>query len=175
MADLLPLEKNFSDMSKGLPVLPAGGKKALVEWAPWLALLGGVFSLWSAWVLWHWAHSVDSLINYANTFSAAYGGPKVATSRLSVGIWLGIAVLAVEGIIYLMAYPGLKDKRKAGWNMLYWGALLNIAYGLVVMFTSYGGVGNFIGSLIGSAIGLYFLFQIRGSYTADKAAAKPKA
>jgi hypothetical protein len=163
MADQLPLEKNLHELSKGLPVLPAGGRKVLVEWAPWLALVGGIFALWAAWGLWHWAHLANSLINYANSISAAYGGEPVG-SRLTVGIWLGIAVLAVEGILYLLAFPGLRDRKKAGWNLLYWGAMLNIAYGLVVMFTDYGSVGNFIGSLIGSAISFYFLFQIRPAY-----------
>jgi hypothetical protein len=172
MADQLPLEKNLNDMSKNLPALPAGGKKALVEWAPWLALIGGLASLWTAWALWQWAHTANELLNFANNLSTAYGGTTVDASRMTFGIWLGVAVLALEGIIYLLAFPGLRDRKKAGWNMLYWGVLLNLAYGLVVMFTDYGTVGSFIGSLIGSAIGMYFLFQIRSAYTAERASAK---
>lgn len=174
MAEQLPLEDNFNELSKSLPALPAGGRKVLVEWAPWLSLLGGLASLWTAWALWHWAHTVNELVNFANNLSAAYGGTAVSTPKMTFGIWLGIIVLALEGIIYLLAFPGLRDRKKSGWNMLYWGVLLNVAYGLVVMFTDYGTVGSFIGSLIGSAIGLYFLFQIRSAYTVDKVSAKPK-
>ena len=159
------LEQNLNDLfTKNLPALPSGGKKALVEWAPWLALIGGVLSLWAAWALWHWAHIANALVNYANSLSLAYGGTTVSTSRMTVGIWLGVIVLAVEGVMYLLAFPGLRDRKKQGWNMLYYALLINIVYGVVVMFTDYGGVGNLFGSLLGSAVGLYLLFQVRSAY-----------
>jgi hypothetical protein len=41
------------------------------------------------------------------------------------------------------------------------------------MFTDYGNVSNLIGTLIGSAVGLYFLYQLRGSYSEVKA--KPES
>jgi hypothetical protein len=172
MADSLPLEKNLNDLfTKKAPVLPAGGKKIIVEWAPWLALLGGIASLWTAWILWHWAHVANAFVDYANSLSAVYGGPTVNVQRMTFGIWLGIAVLAVEGVLYLLAFNGLRERKKSAWNLIYWGALLNVAYGVVVMFTDYGGIGSLVGSLIGSAIGLYFLFQVRSAYVGNRVAA----
>lgn len=166
MGASLPLEKSLDDLFvKQAPALPDGGKKALVQYLPWINLVLGLISLYTAWVLWHWAHLANSIINYANTFSAAYGGPTVATNRLSIGLWIGIAVLAVEALLYIAAFPGTKDRKKAGWNLLYYALLLNIVYGVVVLFTDYGSVGNLIGALIGSVIGLYLLFQIRSSYS----------
>jgi hypothetical protein len=182
MADTLPLETNLNDLfGKSAPALPNKAKNVLTEWAPWLALIGGLLSLWAAWALWNWAHTVNQFVDYANSLSALYGGSTVSASRLSAAVWLGIIVLAVEGVLYLLAFPGLRDHKKSGWNLLYWGALVNIAYGIVVMFTDYGGVGSFIMSLIGSAIGFYLLFQIRGRYTGvaeattDKPLDAPKA
>ena len=72
------------------------------------------------------------------------------------------------------AFSGLKARKKSGWNLLYYALLLNLAYGIVMAFTNYGGFSYLIGAVIGSAIGLYLLFQIRSSYlgghkTADKA------
>ena len=168
-----PLERNLDDLFvKSAPALPAGGKKFLVEYLPWINLILGVISLYTAWALWHWAHFANSLINYANSLSAAYGGPAVATNRMTIGIWLGIAVLAVEGLLYIAAFPGTRDRKKSGWNLLYYALLLNIVYGVVVLFTDYGSVGNLIGAIIGSAIGLYLLFQIRASYSGAAAAKK---
>lgn len=165
----LPLEKSLGDLFvKQAPALPPNGKKALVQYIPWISLILGLISLWTVYVLWHWAHLASNLINYANSISAAYGGPTVASNRLSVGIWLGIAVLAVEALLYIAAFPGLRDRKKAGWNMLYYALIINIVYGVVILFTNYGGVGNLIGTIIGSAIGFYFLFQIRDSYTGAK-------
>lgn len=168
-----PLEKSLDDFFvKKAPPLPAGGKKFIVEYLPWINLILGVISLYTAWVLWHWAHFANTLVNYANSLSAAYGGPVVATNRMSIGIWLGIAVLAVEGLLYIAAFPGTRDRKKSGWNLLYYALLLNIVYGVVVLFTNYGGVGNLVSAVIGSAIGLYFLFQIRSSYAGAAAAKK---
>ncbi|MEK7594788.1 MAG: hypothetical protein AAB436_04075 [Patescibacteria group bacterium] len=177
MSALEPIEKSLDDLFvKNAPALPAGGKKMLVEWLPWLSLVFGLLSLWAAYGVWTWAHAASSLINYANTLSAAYGGPAVAdVNRLSAGIWVGLAVLTIEALIYIAAFPGLRDRKKSGWNLLFYAALLNVVYGVVVLFTSYGGVGNLIGSLIGSAIGAYFLFQVRASYTGKKAASKKAA
>jgi uncharacterized membrane protein HdeD (DUF308 family) len=165
MANAAILETKLNDIFvKNAPALPKGGKKVLVEWAPWLALLGGILTLWSVAMLWHWAHVANDLINYANSLSAAYGGTKVADTRMTVGIWLGLLVLLVEGVIYLLAFPGLRDRKKSGWNWIYYGALINIVYGFVIMFTNYGGVGSFLLSLVGSVIGLWLLFQVRASY-----------
>lgn len=166
MGASLPLEKSLDDLFvKQAPALPAGGKKFIVQYLPWINLILGLISLYTAWVLWNWAHVANNFVNYANSISAAYGGPTVATNRLSVGLWIGIAVLAVEALLYIAAFPGTKARKKSGWNLLYYALLLNIVYGVVVLFTSYGGVGNLIGAIIGSAIGLYLLFQIRSSYS----------
>ena len=165
------LESSLEDIFvKKAPALPAGGKKFLVEYLPWISLIGGLLTLWSAYSVWHWAHAVNSAINYLNGLSQAFGGTTVSVSRFSFWIWLSVAVLAIEGVVYLLAYTGLKDRKKAGWNYLYYGALLNVVYGVVIAFSSYGGVGNLIGALIGSAIGLWLLFQIRSSYTGVKSA-----
>lgn len=165
MGASLPLEKPLDDLfGKQAPALPDGGKKFLVQYLPWINLILGLISLYTAYVLWNWAHVANQFVNYANSVSAAFGGPTVATNRLSVGLWIGIAVLAVEALLYIAAFPGTKARKKSGWNLLYYALLLNIAYGVVVLFTDYGSVGNLIGAVIGSAIGLYLLFQIRSSY-----------
>lgn len=169
MSALQGLEKSLDDLFvKQAPELPPNGKKALVQYLPWISLVLGVISLWTVYVLWHWAHLANNLINYANSISAAYGGPTIANNRLSFGIWIGLAVLAVEALLYISAYPGLRDHKKSGWNLLFYGLIINVVYGVVILFTSYGGLGNLIWTLVGSAIGFYFLFQIRGSYSTSR-------
>ena len=64
-----------------------------------------------------------------------------------------------------LAKTGLKARKKAGWNYLYWGALVNVAYALVSLFTLNGASG-FVGALLSSAIGLWLLFQVRSEYKA---------
>lgn len=171
MSVLRSLEKNLDDFFvKQAPPLPPNARKALVHYLPWLNLILGVLSLYSVYVIWHWAHLTNNLINYANSISAAYGGPLVSTNRLTFGIWLGLIVLAIEALLYLAAFPATRDRKKSGWNLMFYAFLVNVAYGVVILFTDYGGLGTLIWTLIGSGIGLYFLFQIRASYKAAKKA-----
>jgi len=176
MSALQPLETSLNDLFvKKAPPLPANGKKALVQYLPWINLIFGVLTLYSVWILWHWAHYASALVNYANSLSAAYGGTPIAVDRMGAGIWLGLLVLLVEALLYLAAYPATRDHKKSGWDLMFYAALLNVAYGIVVLFTSYGSIGTFVGSLIGSAIGLYLLFQIRTSYLKAPVSTKKEA
>lgn len=152
--------------------LPANAKKTIVQYLPIINLVLGVITIWAAYTLWDWAHRANQLIDYANGLSKIYGGNEIASSRLTAMLWVGLVVLAIEGILYIAAYPGLKARKKSGWNLLFYAAILNVVYGVVVAFTDYGSVGNIIGSIIGSVIGLYFLFQIRGSYLGEKPVSK---
>ena len=164
MSALQPLETALEDIFvKKAPALPPNGKKALVTYLPWINLVLGLLTLYTAYWLWHWAHLANSLINYANSLSTAYGGP-VVTGRLTSGIWLGLIVLVVEALLYLAAFPATRERKKSGWDLMFYALIVNVVYGVVILFTSYGGVSSLISTLIGSGIGLYFLFQIRSSY-----------
>jgi hypothetical protein len=164
----LPLEVNLQELFvKKAPPLPEGGKRFIVTWAPWISLLIGFLSLISALTLWHWAHDFTAITQYANEICATYRGADchVGGSRLSFWVWIALLEMLVEAVLYLLATRGLRERRKQGWNYLYYGALVNLAYAIVSLFTSYNAFGNFVGALIGSAIGFYILFQIRDRYT----------
>ena len=159
------LESTLDDIfGKKAPAIPPTGKKVIVDCLPWISLILGVVTLLSALGLWQWAHRLDNAVSEANTLSHLYGGGNVVSSHVSAGIWLSLVVLIIEGFLYLLAYSGLSRRKKVGWNYLYYGALLNVAYGVVICFTNYGNTGNLIGALIGSSIGFWILFQIRSSY-----------
>jgi hypothetical protein len=176
MSALQSLEKSLGDIfGKQAPALSTNSKKAIVEYLPWINLVLGLLAIYTVYLLWHWAHFTDKLVDYANTLSAAYGGPAVVTHRLSVIVWISLVVMAAQAVVYILAFPALKARKKSGWDLLFYAALLNAAYGVVVLFSDYGGVGNLLGSLIGSAIGLYFLFQIRPLYLKGHAKSESEA
>lgn len=169
------IEAKIDQVVKDAPFqIPEKSRRSIANNMSWISLLIGVLSLWGAYALWNLAHVASRVIDFGNSLSQLYGtAAPVPKSHLTVFVWIGIILLAVEGVIYLMAYPGLKAKTKAGWNLLFYGALVNLAYGIIMLFDSYsGGVGRLIATLVSSAVGLYFLFQIR-SYFIGKTTNSP--
>ena len=178
MGPLQSLEnKLVPAFTKNAPVqLPENVKKFIVKYLPIVNLVLGILSLLATLSLWSWANTTTRIIDNVNTISAIYGGKEVVPNRLSLLVWLSLIVLAVEAVLYIAAYPGTKAKKKSGWNLLFYAALLNLAYGIVNAFTDYGTVMSLVGTLIGTVIGLFFLFQIRSYYTGSttKSASKTK-
>lgn len=166
MSAIDSLEKKLNEIFvKQMPALPKGFKKWLVTYVPWINLVLGALTVLVALGLWRAAHRVNELVEYANQLSEAYGVPGAKAEDLSIFFWFALIVLLVEAALYIAAFPSMRDKKKSGWNLLFYALLINVVYGFIVMFTNYGGVGSFLGTIIGSAIGGYFLFQIRSSYT----------
>lgn len=168
MDALKGLEKSLGDVFKGFPPLPKSAKEGLVTAWPWLALIFGLLQLAVAWGLYNLTKVVNAYGDFANQLSRAYGGGEVYSSTDKTIIYVGIAILAVEAVIFLMAFPKLQQKAKAGWNLLFLGSLINVAYAVVTIFIDGRGIGSFIGSLVGSAIGFYLLFQVHEYYGGHK-------
>lgn len=161
-----PLEKMLDDLFKNIPPLPEEVRKGLATAMPWLALAGGVLSLIAAWYLYQAAAWVSQW--------TAYVAP---VSGIGVAAWLGIAILVAQAVIAFMAFPALREQKKSGWNLMLWMALATVVYGVVVnLLRGYMDLGGFLFSLLGSAVGLYLLFQVRSFFGgAASTAAKPTA
>ena len=163
MNSLKSLEDMFAGLFNGLPSLPENVKEILVKVWPWLALIGGILQFIAAIALWQLVSWTSDLFN---AFSAAYyAGYNVGlTSVEKTIIYVGIMMLVVDAVILLMAFPKLQKRMRSGWNLLFLGALINLVYGFTQIFMYGQGMGGFIGSLIGSAIAFYLLFQVREKY-----------
>ncbi len=171
---LQPLEDKLGEWYKKAPNLPENGRKGLVNFMPWLSLAVGALSLLAAVSIWNWVHFADGAANYVNNLSAIYGAGPVIAYQWSVMLWIGVITLLVEAALYLLAFPALRDHKKMGWDLLFYGGLVNVVYGVAVLFTSYGGVSQLLGAVLSSAIGFYFLYQIRSYYMGTRTAAAKK-
>lgn len=166
------VEHKLEGVNKGLPKLPEGGRKWLANNVWWLALLGGIGQLWMAWWLWDWSKAYRVLDDY-------FGRYLSDVYDVNIFFYLALIVLVCSGALFLASVAGLKAKNKAkGWNVLLMGVLAYAAYGVVAIFSnghnSYTGFDAFIGVAIGTAVGLYVLFQIREYFGAGHAAATKK-
>jgi hypothetical protein len=167
---LQQIEDMLADLFKGFPKLSKSSRDTLVGVWPWLALVLGIMQLFAAWALWGMLKTSDSIIGTYSSFYVNYPDAINGFDRLMV--YMGIGVLVVDGVVLLKAYPALKKRLMMGWRLVFLGSLLNVAYAVVSLFILGRGVTSFIMSTVGSGVGLYLLFQVRGAYGAVKAAKK---
>lgn len=167
---LAPLESALDDVfgKKASYQLPKDIKNLLVTLAPWLALIGGVLGVFSAYNMWKWAHRANQAIETFNTMLGGALKDIVPKQDVSLGLmfWLSIAMTLLFAVLALLAFPGLKAQKKVGWNLMFYSLIANVAYGVVSLFYSGGGFGTFGMAVISSVIGTYILFQVREHYKA---------
>ncbi len=141
---------NLVDTLEGLfkkaPILPVSFREGLVQVAPWLALIFGVLGILGG------LASVGLLTVFSPlaVFSGASGVASYGGGVIAAWIWLASSVLL------LVAYPGIKARKLSGWNLLFWGVLVNVAGSLIA--------GSLVGAILGALLGLYLLFQIKSYY-----------
>ncbi len=165
MAGLKKIEDSAAKIFKDLPQLPESTKEGLANVWPWLALIGGILQLMAAWALWRLASWADRVTDLAKSISVYYSGYTAGPSSFDKTIiYVGAAILVVEAVIMLMAFPKLQKRQRGGWDLLFLAGLINLVYGVVQIFTFERGIGSFVMSLIGSAVVFYLLFQVREKF-----------
>lgn len=177
MRSLHVLEEKLDEVfNKKAPVkLPENAKKTLAGAWWWIALVLGILQLWGAWALWQLAHYLDPLDRTVDAVNE-YFGYTVIDDNLNLFYYLAVIVLVVDAVILLLATPGLKAFQKAGWNLLFYSLLLNLAYGIVRAFSDAGGgVMPLIWTLVVTAVTAFFVFQVRDYFkaTAHKPTPQP--
>ncbi len=169
------LESRLEKLFKDLPALPKSAKETLVQIWPWLALFGGLLQLAAAWALKGLTDVASGYIDLANKVSVAYGGKTTGLSTVDRGVvYLGIIMLVVDAVIMLAAFSPLKARLRRGWDLLFLASVLNVVYTVLSLFVSGRGFGNFIGGLLGSAIGFYLMYQVKPLYSIKVTTTGPK-
>jgi hypothetical protein len=127
--------------------LPQKAKDIIVGFAYWAAIIGVVLSVLS--IL-----SFLRASSYFSTLSRVYG------VSMGAQYYLGIVVLVIQTVLMGLSIPGLKVKSKKGWQMMYYSALVSVAYSVVSFYS----ISSLVWSLIWSAVGMYILFQVKSVY-----------
>lgn len=140
------------------PSLPASVKELLVTFAPWLAVLGGVIGLL--------VFIPGMLVLLVLSPFAALGGGGLGY----VATIIHLILSAVGAVMSLMAFGGLRRRSMAGWTMSFWATAVYLIAGLLPL-----GFGSLLGTVIGGAISLYILFQVKPYYDGTVPAPAPAA
>ena len=77
--------------------------------------------------------------------------------------YVALVAMLVQGILYLVAVPMLKNHQKSGWNLVFYASLVSVAMGVVYLFVP-GYAGSIVGVVLGAVIGWFFLFQVRSKF-----------
>ncbi len=150
------LEKFLEDLftKKITYQLPPKAKETIVKIAPWVILIVIVLSLPAVFAIF----GLSSFVSSFGGFSSRY--------------YIGVVVLIIQVVLMIMAFSPLQKREIKGWNYIYYSDLVSVVYAL---FSSYT-LGSFVWSLLGSAIGLYILFQVKSHYkTSVSAPTTPSA
>ncbi|MDQ3123462.1 MAG: hypothetical protein M3Q14_02170 [bacterium] len=167
-------ENKLADLYKGAPKLSESSKETLVKVWPWLALVGGILQVLAAIALYRWAAAASDITSTANDFYRSIGAAPIVEERFSAWLWISLALLAVEGVLLLLAYPKLKRRERKGWDLLFLVGLLQVLYALVSFFVDgRGGLFSLLWNLLVSAVVFWLLFAVRDKYHGRSVSSAP--
>jgi hypothetical protein len=155
--------------------LPGYIERPIAKYLPLLSIALGLLCLLDTYNLWHAAHNVNSLLGYANTYGNLYGIPRTSVDHhMSLAFWLAIITLLFEAYLFFKASSLVAKSLKAGWELIYYAFVVNVVYGIIMLFSFYGGIGTLLERFLFSFVCLYVLFEIRDAFTTKNTIKKKK-
>jgi len=136
--------KMMEDWFSKLPSLPKSATDVLVKIAPWLSLIFGILGVLGALAATGFLAALSPLVMLGGGFGVAVGGV------------VGGLLALVSSVLMIMAFPGLRDRKMAGWKWSFYSELVSVVASLISL--------NLVGAVIGALIGFYILFQIKSYY-----------
>jgi hypothetical protein len=138
----------FEDILDGffgekLPALPMEVKEFLVKFGPWLIVVSVILMLPAIFA---------ALGLGAIAVPFAYLGGIRSGFNFSLGLIFALVIF----VLNIMALPGLFGRKMSAWRLLFYSSLVMAVENLLSM--------NLSGLVVGSVIGWYVLFQIKGLY-----------
>ena len=160
--DLKNLEGWLAKLFGRTPKIDKNSKQSLVKAWPLVSVVLAALLLWEALQLWHLGHKVSHIANLVSAIGPAYAD-HIAI-HLNGFYWLSLVLAVLEAGLLLLAAPLLIKRQKFGWDLLFYTALLNLAYGIFSALNNYGGIFSLLLQAVLSAAILYALFQTRDAY-----------
>lgn len=169
MNTLQTLESKIDQLYSHVPQLPLGGKRWLGNNIWWIVLIFAIFGVFGT------LQTAGSLVaallrkNHTDIYL------NTATSLSPITLIISLISSITTTTLYFVALSPLMNKRKRGWNLVFYAQLFDIVVSVVTLvltvisgssaFITIIVVLGFIVGLVIEAIWLYFLFQARPEFT----------
>lgn len=133
--------KKLEDFFAKAPHLPNDIREIIVKIAPYLAIIGIVFSVPAIFALFG-----IGLMTAPVVMMGGYGG-----------MWMLAGAFAIANLVLLvLAFPGLKARTQKGWMYTFYSVLLGAVQSLLSL--------NLVGLIIFTTLELYILFEVKSHY-----------
>jgi len=153
---LKKLDSELLKIFENAPHLPKKVTEILVKIAPYLILISGLFLV---------SGGLRSIFGFKNFYNVLNLWSNIPSAYFYVIGFLQI----VAGIISIVAYQPLKDKKMEGWLALLGLTILELLMNIISVIFLNSGI---FGLLLGLLISLYVLYELRSDYLPNKIIAK---
>lgn len=138
------------------PHLPKNWVEFFAKIMPYLILIAGVSSIFAG---------LQNFFTFTPLHRWTMGLIKLNRSFYYVNGLFEI----VTGVLYLLAYDGLKKKNLDGWLILFWTTVLGVLRSAVSLFFGWNSI---FGLLLSALIGFWFIYEMRSEYLPKTTVAK---
>lgn len=153
---LKKLDSELLKIFENAPHLPKKVTEILVKIAPYLILISGLFLV---------SGGLRSIFGFKNFYNVLNLWSNIPSAYFYV---IGLLQI-VAGIISIVAYQPLKDKKMEGWLALLGLTILELLMNIISVIFLNSGI---FGLLLGLLICLYMLYELRSNYLPKQAVAK---
>ncbi|MFZ2125181.1 MAG: hypothetical protein WA087_03205 [Candidatus Saccharimonadales bacterium] len=162
MEQIKQIEKTIEGWLKPLPHLPAEWRKWLGENVWWITGIGVIVDVFVIINIYNAATAINSLNNFFKSYGLA------TSSGWTISLTVSIVLIALMTVIMAMAVNPLKEHKKKGWDLMFLATGISIASS--VLTAVFGGdLSSLLMNLIGAAVGVYVLFELKSHFNSPVA------
>lgn len=131
--------------------IPKKWRENLVNWIPWINLVIGILLL----------PAVLFIVGLGTVVGVV--APLTGNAAVSIFYWLSLISVVICIAILFITFPGLKARKLSAWKLVFWADIVYLAYGILSALSN-GDILSIVTNIIGTAIALFVLFQIKSYY-----------
>lgn len=131
--------------------IPKKWRENLVSWIPWINLVIGILLL----------PAVLVIVGLGTVVGVV--APLTGNAAVSIFYWLSLISVVICIAILFITFPGLKARKLSAWKLVFWADIVYLAYGILSALSN-GDILSIVTNIIGTAIALFVLFQIKSYY-----------